>query len=319
MPITPQASNEHPLSLNDTSNLVSLFEPASRIAQGHSDNNRLLRLTNQLQTSLELEEILHHFGAELASCAAHDCLAYNSDNYNQQHSQVRTALEFTLGKPARHRLSYQLTLNGETLGTLIISRKYKFTTAEIQEVENLICALLYPIRNALLYRKAIHAAHKDALTGTSNRAAFDEVMNREVELAHRHGRPLGMIVIDIDHFKHINDTFGHTTGDSLLKALAHSANSTIRLSDQIFRYGGEEFVVLLPETDIKGVKRLAERIRKNIAVLECVYDNHPIKMTASFGIATLKSGENEKSFFSRADKALYQAKSDGRNCSRVAD
>jgi diguanylate cyclase (GGDEF)-like protein len=128
-----------------------------------------------------------------------------------------------------------------------------------------------------------------------------------------------MIIIDIDHFKSINDTYGHTAGDCLLKALSFSAEETIRLSDQIFRFGGEEFVVLLPETTISGVKRLAERIRRNIEALESKCDDSIIKMTASLGIATLNRGEDEETFFNRADKALYQAKDDGRNSTRIAD
>lgn len=290
-------------------NLVPLFEEHA-FAEPQADTQRLLQLSSQLQTSLDIGGILTHFSDDVQSMVAHDHLGYRHDEQD---------VVFTLGKNARHKLSYELTINNEVLGTLLISRRRKFTPEESQQLENLICTLLYPLRNALLYNAAISAAHKDQLTNIGNRAAFNASIDREIELAHRHQRPLGMIVIDIDHFKSINDTYGHAIGDCLLKAMADCADSSIRLTDQLFRYGGEEFVVLLPETDDKGVKRLADRIRRSVAALDCICDGNHIKMTASFGVATLNKDEDAIRLFTRADAALYQAKKDGRNCTRVAD
>lgn len=293
----------------DAGRLLSLFENQHLLEQ-NSDGGHLLYLSNQLQSSLDLNEILSQFSDEIKPYVAHDYLGYTND---------KKSCAFSTGKNARNRLNYQLTLHDELLGKLILSRKRKFTEKETQEVEQLIGVLLYPLRNCLMYREAIHAAHKDALTGAGNRAALNEALEREIEVAQRHERTLGMIIIDIDHFKKINDTYGHATGDCLLKALTHTAEDTIRISDQLFRYGGEEFVVLLPETGLKGVKNLAERIRRNVEALDCVCEGNHIKMTASFGITILNADENEKSFFIRADKALYEAKNSGRNCTKIAD
>ena len=105
----------------------------------------------------------------------------------------------------------------------------------------------------------------------------------------------------------------------MLKALTRAAEDTIRISDRVFRYGGEEFIVLLPETDLKGVKRLAERIRRNVEALDCVCEGNHVNMTASFGVATLNANEGEESFFIRADKALYRAKNSGRNRTKIAE
>lgn len=292
----------------DGGNLLPLFaEPA--LHEQKPDGGQLLQLTNQLQTSLDSDEVLSQFSDEIKPFVAHDYLGYTND---------AQSCVFSTGKNARNRLSYQLSLQDEHLGKLVLSRKQKFTEKETQEVEYLIGALLYPLRNALMYREAIQAAHKDALTGVGNRAALNEALGRELEIAQRHNRTLGMIIFDIDHFKKINDTYGHNTGDCLLKALTHTAEDTIRISDQLFRYGGEEFVVLLPETGLRGVKNLAERIRRNVETLDCVCEGNHIKMTASFGIATLNIDESEESFFIRTDKALYEAKNGGRNCTRVA-
>lgn len=295
--------------ISHAGNLVPLFEE-SAFDEAQTDTNHLLQLSSQLQTSLDFENILTHFSEDIQAVVPHDYLNYQQDEQD---------VVFTLGKNARHKLSYQLTINDEVLGTLLICRRRKFSAEESQRLENLICTLLYPLRNALLYSSALAAAHKDPLTGVGNRAAFNSAVDREIELAHRHQRPLGMIVIDIDRFKSINDTYGHATGDCLLKAMANCADNCIRLTDQLFRYGGEEFVVLLPETDDKGVKRLADRIRRSVAALDCFCDGEHVKMTASFGVASLRKDEESEALFARADGALYQAKESGRNCTRVAE
>lgn len=278
-----------------------------------ADSERGLQLANQLQTSLDVEEIFARFSDEIKPYLPHHSLAYKLEAFDDQQP-----MEFSLRKSALHRMNFQLSINNKNLGSLEISRKTRFTISEAKEAEHLISTLLYPLRNALMYQAAVNAAHKDALTGTGNRAAFDEALHRQTDISQRHDRTLGMIIIDIDHFKKINDGYGHAAGDLLLKTLAQTTNNTIRLSDQLFRYGGEEFVVLLPETSKTGVKQLAERIRKNIEKIDCVYKGKHIKMTASFGVATLKDKEDEKDFFIRADKALYKAKTEGRNCSRTA-
>lgn len=310
--ISTRSHNLSPAAV--TGSVLPLFG-TDRGSEDFSDAGRLLHLSNSLQSSLAIEDILSRFSDEIKKYIPHEFLGFNMGNSTQQKD-----FDFCVGKKARFKLNKQLTLSAEKiLGSLEISRKRKFSDVEAREFEHLTSTLIYPLRNALLYRDALHAAHKDALTGIGNRAALDETLDREVDIAHRHDRSLGMIVVDIDHFKSINDNYGHAAGDCLLQALSLSAEETIRLSDQIFRYGGEEFVVLLPETALGGVKRLAERIRRNIEGLKCSCDGSNIKMTVSLGIATLNRGEDEIGFFNRADKALYQAKNAGRNCTRVAD
>ena len=312
---TTISTRSHGLSPTTASgNVLPLFSTVQE-SEASSDASRLLHLSNSLQSSLATEDILSRFSDEIKEYIPHEFLGFNMGDTTQQKT-----FDFCVGKKARSKLNQQLSVNAnKILGSLVISRKQKFTDVEAREFEHLTSTLIYPLRNALLYRDALHAAHKDALTGIGNRAALDETLSREVDIAHRHDRSLGMIIIDIDHFKLINDNFGHASGDCLLQALSLTAEETIRLSDQMFRFGGEEFVVLLPETAIGGVKRLAERIRRNIEALETICEGSKIKLTVSLGIATLNNGEDEVLFFNRADKALYQAKNDGRNCTRIAD
>ena len=169
-----------------------------------------------------------------------------------------------------------------------------------------------------MYRQALYAAHKDALTGVYNRSTLEENLNREVKLALRYKRHLSMIILDIDNFKAFNDTYGHSVGDKVIKATVEQTVACIRSTDIVFRYGGEEFVILLSNTDIEGTKYLAERIRQSVEQAAIEHENKKLKVTISLGIAELKDGEINANFFARADKALYEAKNCGKNCVKVA-
>ena len=184
------------------------------------------------------------------------------------------------------------------------------------QLEHAVCALIYPLRNALTYLAALRAAHRDPLTGTSNRAALNNSMLREVELARRHSTSLSMIVVDIDLFKSINDTYGHSVGDDVICSLTGIIDKIIRKSDMLFRFGGEEFVVLLSNTNREGALLLAERIRRGVEQTSVRTERRTIPITVSLGVATLAATDSAQSLFEKADKALYIAKSEGRNCVR---
>ncbi len=163
------------------------------------------------------------------------------------------------------------------------------------------------------------AAH-DPLTGLNNRHIFQEQLTHELERAQRYERKLSLLMMDIDHFKHINDRYGHPAGDEVLKEFAGRLQDNLRQSDFIARYGGEEFVVLLPETDVVDAHRLAERIREAIA-REPFHINKQdiIPVTASVGLAAYPGhAEDGENLVSMADGALYEAKNAGRNQVRLA-
>ena len=141
---------------------------------------------------------------------------------------------------------------------------------------------------------------------------MESTLKREIGLAQRHNNPLSVILLDIDHFKKINDHYGHLHGDQVLAKVAQCAKETIRDSDIIFRYGGEEFLILLTNTSLDGACLLGERIRNEIMKLQMA-DLPSAKVTVSLGVATLHSGDEQQNFIDRADKALYQAKEKGRN------
>ena len=152
------------------------------------------------------------------------------------------------------------------------------------------------------------------MTGVKNRTTMDNAIRREIELSRRHGSVMSVILLDIDHFKRINDRFGHLAGDQALRAVAQCAERTIRESDMLFRYGGEEFLVILPETDGQQATKSAERIRKAVKDSMTDYENNTLKVTVSIGVAVIQSTDNnENDLINRADDALYSAKGKGRD------
>lgn len=156
-------------------------------------------------------------------------------------------------------------------------------------------------------------ALRDALTELPNRAAYDEQIEREFSRWRRHGRPLSICVVDIDHFKSINDSMGHLRGDKVLKLVAREVSRRVRSEDFVARYGGEEFIIIMPETDLQSAVAAAEKVRLSVAECPFNFNNERIPVTASFGVATFQDKDEIESCFERADKALYRAKAAGRN------
>lgn len=160
----------------------------------------------------------------------------------------------------------------------------------------------------------------DSLTRVLNRAAFDMRIQQVVKDYKRFEDPCIMMVVDIDHFKQINDTHGHLAGDKALTSIAHTLRQNVRESDQVFRYGGEEFVVLLPKTGMKGARSIAEKVRRRVAEIRTHLVNdfyadreQRVEITVSIGLSELSKEDSPETWFQRADEALYRAKSGGRN------
>ncbi|MCC4263338.1 diguanylate cyclase [Oceanimonas baumannii] len=168
---------------------------------------------------------------------------------------------------------------------------------------------------ARLEQQLKELAHKDPLTGVANRRWFDELAERELARAHRVGMPLTLIELDIDHFKKVNDTYGHDAGDEVLKALAEHCQNSLRTTDVLARFGGEEFVILLPDTSLEQGVHKAEQIRQALGRLRViVMNNIEIRFTVSLGVATLSGAHQSiQALLKSADQALYKAKNSGRN------
>ncbi|SMC09398.1 GGDEF domain-containing protein [Nitratiruptor tergarcus] len=150
----------------------------------------------------------------------------------------------------------------------------------------------------------------DPLTGVFNRRAMNEMLIAEIEKAKRYKRPLSVIFFDIDHFKKINDTYGHDVGDLVLQKLASIIRNHLRQTDTLARFGGEEFLIVLPEMDLQNTKIVAEKIRKRVETTDF---EEVKKITISLGVTQLKEDDTRQELLKRVDEALYQAKNSGRN------
>ncbi|MGE7957699.1 GGDEF domain-containing protein [Pseudomonas sp. NPDC089530] len=258
----------------------------------------------QLQTSLEPQRILGLFYREAQRLVPLDALVY-------QHPPSDLRLEF--GQRGHHSVAYSLSHEGEPMGELVFRRNQRFSDLEQSHLESLLSTLLYPMRNALLYRAATRSALRDPLTDTGNRIAMDQTLHREIEMARRHLHPLSLLMLDIDHFKRVNDSYGHSTGDEVLKAVAAAIKAQLRNVDMVFRFGGEEFLILLSNTGREAAALVGERLRHAAQAKEYWADGTLIELTVSLGCSTLLPGESAESLLRRADSALYVAKREGRN------
>ncbi|MBI2380884.1 MAG: GGDEF domain-containing protein [Gammaproteobacteria bacterium] len=258
-----------------------------------------------LQRSLDPYAQLQQFSEALSGIVPWDGLHFSNELEGVEHQ---------IGILAAHGAEYRLSIDEVYLGELRLARRARFSEKELELLERFLCVLIYPLRNAMLYQRALASALKDGLTGLGNRTAFDQALDREFQLARRHHRPLSLLVVDIDHFKQINDRLGHSAGDTVLRTVAQRLGDIARRTDMVFRYGGEEFVFLLSNTDQDGAKLLAERLRGAVEECPCECQNESVHITVSVGLTSLADDvESAGRLFDQADAALYDAKAGGRN------
>lgn len=298
----------------DSEGLVNNHAPpasAARSAGSHDEALALSRLSAVLQTSIELPEILSLFFSELRRIIPLDGIGY-------EHAPDQ--FSYQLGTQEGFCSHYQVQTDSDYLGELTLYRsKQTFSTADLIKLDRLVTSLVFPLRNGLRYYQAVKASLTDGLTGAGNRIGLDSILSREVEQANRYDHPLSVLILDLDYFKSINDSHGHAVGDHVLKTIARTIQNSSRNADMTFRYGGEEFVILLNKTDIAGAKIGAERIRSIIERSSIRLGELAIPVTASIGVASLRHGESGESLLRRADKALYCAKHNGRNQVTLAE
>ncbi|MDR3577437.1 MAG: sensor domain-containing diguanylate cyclase [Anaerolineaceae bacterium] len=208
-----------------------------------------------------------------------------------------------------------LAARGEIIGCLVIDScllgVYDDSAAAL--VKAFANQAAIAIDNARLFSQVERLAITDTLTGLYNRRYFFEFATQEFERSRRYGRSLSVMMLDIDHFKKVNDTYGHLVGDRLLTELAEKCKETLREAEVMARYGGEEFVILLPETTLNLAFQAAERLWQAIASLQVDVEGQPVSISVSLGVAELESScATLEALLERADQALYQAKAAGR-------
>ena len=211
---------------------------------------------------------------------------------------------------------FPLRAGESTVGTLVCGARKADALPESAQRELSMLALQAAdaLVRTRLYEQMERLATIDGLTGLVNRRTFNTQMQARLREAQRYQRPLSLLLLDIDHFKKVNDTFGHPAGDAVLRGVAQLAQAQARETDLVARYGGEEMALVLPETDARGALIIAERIRAVVAAAQHLTEQGAIKVTLSVGVATWPgAGEDPEALLESADKALYRAKQSGRN------
>ena len=217
-------------------------------------------------------------------------------------------------------LSAPLVAEDRVLGllTLVGDPARPFDDEDVRDVGSLAAQGAIAIENARLHRLIFKQARTDGLTNLANQREFQDQLAREVERSQRFGVPVGLILVDVDEFKVVNDRYGHLVGDQVLRSVAQTLRACVRDIDHVSRWGGDEFAVVVPHTTADGALRVADRMRRGISEhVVTAADGTAVHITASFGVAAVPGdAATQVELVALADAALYRAKQDGRN--RVA-
>ncbi|GAA5219176.1 diguanylate cyclase [Corallincola platygyrae] len=259
----------------------------SAVAKSLQDSQFITEQSREVNAELKLQ--IEKLGQEVDEATDLDLLK----------KSVRTHLAEIADAIARRE---KLAEKEQTLNELLKGMQSRVNTLEVEAKE-------YRAR----LNEQRHKLFLDSLTQLPNRAAFDERLEIEYQRWKRYGGELSIAIMDLDHFKRINDTYGHAAGDKTLQVVAQLLNKTVRKTDFIGRFGGEEFVLILPEQASKNAAAPMNKLRVAVSKLPFKFKGHSVTVTASVGLSTFKKGEDISTVFERADQALYQAKEEGRN------
>lgn len=263
-----------------------------------------LAMATHLQTTLDTEQLFTIFFRHLKQLVPVSGIEYRNGE---------KAIELAVGHISKHKCNYQLSMTQQHFGDVSFSRGKRFSEKEMSTIESIMDILIFPLRNALKYRDALATAMIDPLTGLNNRGAMAIALNREIERSKRHDdQDLSILMIDVDDFKPVNDRYGHLAGDDILRHVAQVLQRSIRGSDACFRFGGEEFVILLTNTNLPNSRAVAERIRMEVEE-EVRLPDRDRPVTISIGLAHYNNESDWPQLIERADKALYSAKHQGKN------
>jgi len=284
-------------TLNILDNTIPSFNAfnvlANSISSNHSNNSSLLE---QLQTTLDLDKLLDIFAMEAARYIKFSGLYFKN-------KMVSRTLRGS--RKAKHERQFELKLNDEFVGTISYSIDKPISMRHYKDLQRIHQIMLYPLKNALQYHQAMQLAMQDGLTGLGNRRYFDEQLKRAMHNANRHHAQVGLVLGDLNKFKAINDTYGHSAGDQVLIQFANILRTCIRDSDSIFRFGGDEFAIIVENASEYALDIIQNRIDNSLKT------NHLLakyQVDCSLGTTFMNRADNERTLFERADQALYRQK-----------
>ncbi len=269
-----------------------------------------LLVLQKLQTSLDVEELLNMFKDSL-----HELTGVTQVTFNPAFTQHTTDNKISTS----HIQQLKLFTREHYLGQLNIEFEEEPSEKALKINEEAAKLVAFPLQNALEYQQALLCSEQDTLTGIKNRNAMDSALEKACDASKRYNTDLSILMIDIDHFKKVNDTYGHLTGDKILQRLTAVLKQSCRLADEAFRFGGEEFLMLLQNTAQDGALEMAERIRKSIEINDFggVLEEKDLPLTVSIGVAQRDLNDDIQQLIEKADQSLYFAKRHGRNQSIV--
>jgi len=276
------------------------FEPAGLVGLD-PDRAELFDFLIALQTSLDVSVLIETFSLRLQADFPHRGVRLET----LWAAGGNNAQEYVFGQSTGRCRRMLLHVGGQELGWLEIFSTTLPDTQVQQTIDRLVACLIHPLHSAIRFERLNRQAMLDDLTGVGNRAAMNRALGQEIARAERRedGVELSLMVFDLDGFKELNDRMGHLVGDEGLRQFARVLKRHLRDSDQLFRYGGDEFVVILPDADQKAGREIAQRLHERL-VNECT---DPV-LGASIGLAQWERGMSAKDLFRAADQAMYNSK-----------
>lgn len=287
--------------------------------EGISENFFNLEQFNQGMSHTEVNQFMHKLLSTID-------LSRLNDVYLQQ-LQIRLRLEtlniqfdeqsLTVGsqRPQHNYKTLSCMRNGQIFAVIRYGFTRTLSVADWQILQQMHLYFSNPLKNAIEHHKIKQFAMKDFLTSLGNRASYDEAISRLISQSERHQNPFGLLILDLDNFKQVNDQFGHHEGDKVLIAFTQTLTHCLRDTDFAFRFGGDEFCCLLPDTTAPTIQTIAERINAAVSHDKLLHKHH---VSCSIGSTVYQSQDTSAAIFSRSDAALYQAKNNGRNCIKAA-
>lgn len=288
----------------------------------------------RLASAVDLPSMIDAFSVWLMPRVPHELMAFDTPENKRRHlccschgpdRQQVVGLAERLFKDARRLPVLKKWKEGDffihnwpldfesSSGIILVMRQdHRLTTLEEEVVSEALVLLSEPLQRALAYEDVFKQAKSDALTGLANRRVFEERIGPLIDSARRYGHPLTLVSIDLDHFKQVNDNLGHAAGDEVLVKVADIFSSMIRTSDILVRMGGDEFMLVLPDTDNDCARNLAERLCRSVEELE-IYSTHDLKLGVSIGVSQWQPAMTKDEWLEKLDILLYKAKGHGRN------
>ena len=314
--------------------MENLLLELSRYREQSERLRRINLLHQRLAGVLDLPAMIEAYAIWLMEWVDHELIGYNNPARRRMHMfcsyhgpKRRQAIQLArevlspvddAPPPTRadgfhvHRWVFD---SPDCYGLLTLLRRGKpLSEQDLEFIDESLLILAEPLKRALEYEDIFSQARRDSLTGLPNRFVFEERVHALIEQARRHGRPLTLAALDLDHFKAVNDSMGHFTGDKVLQQVATTLQAQIRLSDLLVRMGGDEFLLILPDTDMRAACHLAERLCRAVACLNVVTGAG--QLGVSIGLAEWQPDLSVSAWLEKADDTLYQAKAGGR--ARVA-